>query len=135
MDHTTTTRDQQRGAAAVEFALVLPILITIVMGIIEYGFAFARHQVVNNAAREAARAGSNRDNSTAEITSKATDTAQHYLSINQITDTPTIAVTTFTISGTTAVQVDVSIPWKSLTGFGFLNHPARVSSRAVMRYQ
>jgi hypothetical protein len=48
---------------------------------------------------------------------------------------PIISVTTLTISGTTAVQVDVSIPWKSLTGFGFLHHPDRVSSRSVMRYQ
>src|SRR5690242_15968932 len=51
-------RHKQRGTQIVEFALVLPILIFLVMAVTE-GAAFIRtHQVLNNAAREAARTAS-----------------------------------------------------------------------------
>lgn len=45
----------ERGAALVEFALVLPLLLFIIMGIVDFGFLFQRFQVVNSAAREGAR--------------------------------------------------------------------------------
>lgn len=45
---------RRRGAAAVEFALILPLLITIVLGCIDFGrFAYA-YISVTNAAREGA---------------------------------------------------------------------------------
>lgn len=47
--------DRERGAAAVEFALILPVLATLLLGIIEFGAAFNAQIMVTNAAREAAR--------------------------------------------------------------------------------
>jgi Flp pilus assembly protein TadG len=44
-----------RGAAVVEFALVLPVLIVLVLGIIEFGRIFNVQVSITNAAREAAR--------------------------------------------------------------------------------
>jgi len=41
----------------VEFALVLPILLVIVLGIIDFGIAFANYENVRSGAREAARLG------------------------------------------------------------------------------
>ena len=53
---TATDRgDRDRGAAAVEFALILPILLTLVFGIIEFGRIYNAQIVFSNAAREAAR--------------------------------------------------------------------------------
>ncbi len=45
----------ERGQAAVEFALVLPLLLVLLVGIIEFGRAWNEHQVITEAARAAAR--------------------------------------------------------------------------------
>ena len=45
----------EEGAQLVEFALVLPLLLLVVLGIAEFGFIFQRYEVVTNAAREGAR--------------------------------------------------------------------------------
>jgi len=46
-----------RGGAAVEFAIILPLLIFLVAGIIEFGFALYDKAVLTNASREGARTG------------------------------------------------------------------------------
>jgi len=45
----------EQGTAVVEFALVLPILLVIVFGIIEFGFIFYNKAMITNASREGAR--------------------------------------------------------------------------------
>lgn len=45
----------QRGAAAVEFALILPLLLLILLGIIEFGRAYNVQISLTHAARETAR--------------------------------------------------------------------------------
>lgn len=45
----------EKGAAAVEFALILPILLMLVLGIFEFGRAFNIQVSLSEAAREAAR--------------------------------------------------------------------------------
>ena len=47
----------QRGAAAVEFAIVLPVLVLLLFGSIEFGLLLYNQQVMTNASREGARAG------------------------------------------------------------------------------
>jgi len=49
---------RERGAAAVEFALVVGLLLTIVFGIVEFGVYYSDRMVVDNAAREGVRAAS-----------------------------------------------------------------------------
>jgi len=46
----------QRGASAVEFALVLPLLLVFVFGIIEFGVLLYDKAIITNASREGARA-------------------------------------------------------------------------------
>ncbi|GAA1163685.1 pilus assembly protein [Nocardioides aquiterrae] len=49
-------RREERGAAAVEFALVVPFLLLILFGIISYGFMLSVRQSISQAAGEGARA-------------------------------------------------------------------------------
>lgn len=48
-------RKNDKGVAAVEFALIAPILILLVLGIIEFGWLFNGWITINGAAREGAR--------------------------------------------------------------------------------
>lgn len=52
----------ERGAVAVEFALVLPVLLALVLGIVEFGRAYNAQISVTHAAREAARTMAVKDN-------------------------------------------------------------------------
>ena len=49
---------EERGAALVEFALVLPLLLVVIAGIVDFAFLFQRYEVITNAAREGARLAS-----------------------------------------------------------------------------
>ena len=48
--------NHEKGAAAVELAIVLPVLVMFVFGIIEFGIVFYNKAMITNACREAARA-------------------------------------------------------------------------------
>jgi Flp pilus assembly protein TadG len=48
-------RRDRRGQALIEFALVMPLLLLFLVGIIEFGRGWNDHQVITDAAREAAR--------------------------------------------------------------------------------
>ena len=48
-----TSRDE--GVAAVEFALILPVLALILFGVLEFGRVWSQYQVFQGAAREGAR--------------------------------------------------------------------------------
>ena len=45
----------ERGSQLIEFALVLPLLLLVVLGIMDFGLLFQKYEAVTNAAREGAR--------------------------------------------------------------------------------
>ena len=51
------TERNDSGQAIVEFAIVLPVLLIILLGIVEFGLLLFNQQVITNASREGARAG------------------------------------------------------------------------------
>lgn len=50
-------KSRSAGVAVVEFALLLPLLLIILFGIVDFGFMLYDKAVITNAAREGARAG------------------------------------------------------------------------------
>lgn len=130
-----TRRPKERGAAAVEFALVLIPLMLILMGTIDFGYYFFMRAIVTNAAREGARAGA------ISATPGGVTTAQNYLTgVGLPSATVSTAVTdcSTTTPGACCVQVDYPMPnGGSLSGFlsHFVTMPAYARARAVMRLE
>ena len=48
-------KSREEGVAAVEFALILPVLALLLFGVIEFGRVWSQYQVFQGAAREGAR--------------------------------------------------------------------------------
>ncbi|AXG12322.1 TadE/TadG family type IV pilus assembly protein [Intrasporangium calvum] len=69
----TSVRD--RGAAAVEMAIIFPLLFLVLAGIVDFGRAFFYQIQLTNAAREGARAAIVTDGSVADITARAASSA------------------------------------------------------------
>jgi Flp pilus assembly protein TadG len=110
----TSTRGE-RGAAAVEFALVVPLLLVLVLGIAEFGRAYTISTTLSNAARVGARTMA-LENSTGAARTAAQGAATGVaLSTGQITVTPSSCPTPSTGS-TTLVTVTITYPMTFVTG-------------------
>jgi Flp pilus assembly protein TadG len=62
-----------RGAVLAEFALVLPLLVLLVFGIIQFSIAFNRYQGIHAAAREGARTASLSTSTVPQIQARVTE--------------------------------------------------------------
>ncbi len=116
----------EHGAAAVEFALVLPLLLILVMGTIEWGRFFFLQQLVVNAAREGARAGSVAVDG---VESRAKTVAEGCLSASGLDVTKAFIVP---LVSADSVIVDVEIAVAPITGLG-IPVPAKAKARSEMR--
>ncbi|MBN2575343.1 MAG: pilus assembly protein [Deltaproteobacteria bacterium] len=119
MGEKRRTRKTDRGAAAVEFAIVLPLFLTLVLGTIDFGYFLYVSEVVTNAAREGARAGSVADPNTGDPVGDADVAAKKYLeyanlNIPEVTVTPQLGSVQ---SPNDSIGVTVTYPARSLTGF------------------
>jgi Flp pilus assembly protein TadG len=128
--HEAREARKERGAAALEFALALPLLMTLVLGLIDFGYLFYLQLVVQNAAREGARAGSLFIDG--RSVTEAQRVAQAYLaSLNLST-----AGVSAQLTGANPTLVDVSIrsPYTPLVGFvPAIAAITTINGRAVMR--
>lgn len=64
---------RRRGQALVEFALVIPVLLLLLLSILEFGFAFSHHITMEYATREGARMGAALANGSVAIACKEVD--------------------------------------------------------------
>jgi Flp pilus assembly protein TadG len=129
-------RSSQHGAAAVEFAIILPLLVSIVLGTIDWGYYFFVQQIVTNAAREGARVGTLYDPATpgseALALADAEVTAKSYLDRAGL---EAAGATTLAAPNGNAIVVTVTYTTGSLTGFMDLIPllPERARAVAEMR--
>lgn len=99
-----------RGQALVEFALILPVLMLLIVGVMEFGLIINQYMVVTEAAREGARSAALGD-SNATITT-VVKTAASQIDTSQLTVTVSPATTRVRGSG---VTVTVQKPIKTIT--------------------
>lgn len=105
------------GAAAVEFALLLPILIMLILGILEFGLAYNAQITVTNAAREGARTMVIQNSPSAAKTAVKTVSSVLNPAITDSEITITVSNGTTTCTGGSTATVNIQYPFKFLTGF------------------
>ena len=135
------SRRDDRGAAAIEFALVALPFVTLVFGAVDFGWAVNNDVLVNSAAREAAREGSLNPNAAA-IEAKARSALSYAGS-----GTATVTISCRKVSGAACslasavpgdmVVVGVSVHHAWITPIGSLFDPdgATLTKTAEMRIE
>ena len=103
--HWKRLRRDERGAALLEMAFVLPMLLLISIGILEFGRAFQTWQILTNAAREGARVAVLPGMDDSMVTARV----QEYVQAGVLDPSATTTVT---------IQRDVPISYGSGTGTG-----------------
>jgi Flp pilus assembly protein TadG len=108
----------QRGATAVEFALIVPLLIVLVLGIAEFGRAFQVQGTLSAAAREGVRVMALQNDQAAAKTAvrNAASSLNPTITDAEITVDPPTGCPTVN-AGSTSVRLTISYPMPYLTGF------------------
>lgn len=131
--HAIRNRRPRQGAATVEFAIVAPLFILLVFGMIEYGRMVMVQQLITSAGREGARLGVLEGVTNERVTTVVTE----YLANSSIQDA-TVSVTPDPLSSARygePVTVKISVSFDSVS---WLPSPMylggkTLSSVAVMR--
>jgi Flp pilus assembly protein TadG len=88
----------ERGAALLEMALTLPLLLLVCVGILEFGRAYQTWQVLTNAAREGARVAVLPGTTQSDVTTRV----RQYMTAGQL---PNAATATVAIDGSQTVSI------------------------------
>lgn len=126
--------NQEKGSSLVEFAILAPLFVVLLFGLVEFGLATYSKGVVTNASREGARFGvtyTTPRRTDAEITSRV----QEYLSNSGFLDSVTINVTGAQGSSGTPLRVSVTYPYnlQVLPNFVYgLTGPLNLTANTVM---
>ena len=107
--------EERKGAALVEMALVLPIFMTVTLGIIEFGRAMMVGQMVTNAARESVRLAIIDGSSNADVQAHVNSFLQSAINVDPSFITTTITITPAPGSTTTGNEVANAAPKDLIT--------------------
>jgi Flp pilus assembly protein TadG len=99
-----------RGAAAVELAIVLPVMMLLIFGLIDFGRAMSQQIMLTEAVREGARVGA-LSGTTTDVKNQVTSILGSDFAVNNYTPT----VCTIASSSTADSIVTVSHPYTALT--------------------
>jgi Flp pilus assembly protein TadG len=127
-------RTRRRGAAIIEAAVVMPLVILLVFGVIEYGWMLLRCQDISNAARAGARAGV-RFGASAATATDAVTTAMTNSGLQGsgyvVTLTPSDPTT---LSPGQPLTVQISVPYSNIAAINIalIPTPANIRASVVM---
>ena len=140
MRNPAATRRRQSGGAVLEMALVLPILLYLAFGTVEFGYFFYVKHNVQSAAREGARAAIVPSATTSDVTTAISNsmTAAGLGSsgyTTSITDTSNNAVRVSSVAAGTAIKVTVNCSWGTvgIRPLGLIGTGKQVTGSTVMR--
>jgi Flp pilus assembly protein TadG len=113
------SKSNRRGTACVEFAVVLPMLLIFILGILEIGRYVEVYQILEAAAREGARQASTGQKTNAQVISAVTGCVQ---AAGLPTNKLTVTVNDLTNAGTDVsqatildnLQVTVTLPYSAV---------------------
>jgi Flp pilus assembly protein TadG len=117
--------NSERGAAAVEFALLLPLLLMLVLGTIEFGRAYNAQIILTNAARDGVRVMAIANDPT------GAKTAAKNAAATVSTTIPTTDITLSTSACSTGNQVTLTIKYNLSTITGIAG-PFPMTGKGVM---
>ena len=139
MTKRTSLRKNERGAALLETAITIPIILLITVGIFEFGRAYQTWQVLTNAAREGARIAILVDKTDDEVQTAV----NNYITSGGLPATPTVNVDRNVAMGTnTASRITVDYPFqfivlnpvvRMVTPSSTTGAPLTMQSTALMR--
>ncbi|NTU42992.1 MAG: pilus assembly protein [Nitrospirales bacterium] len=110
----------QRGAAAVEVAIIFPLLLAFVIAIAEYGIYFLTSYETEQVAAQAARAGAVAPEASRE-TEAAAEANRLITALGLAGYNPTVTPAVITApSGKTYTQVNVNLSYNTVTGVSSL---------------
>lgn len=109
-------KKRRLGAATVEMAVVTPLLLTMLFGIIEFGYAFTARQALVTAAREGARLAAMPGEASAETDAQIEAAINEYLNPLGLT-THTTTITHSTVDDPTET-IEVTIPYEDVSLVG-----------------
>jgi len=131
----------QRGAALLETAVTLPLVLLVSVSIFEFGRAYQTWQVLTNAAREGARLAVLEGQTDAQVTS----TVRNYLTGGRLTNAASasiLVVRNVPFGTTTASRITVNYPFQFMVlspvarlvrGNSTVGAPLTMQSSALMR--
>ena len=105
------SRRVRRGAAVVELAVVTPIMLTMVFGVMEFGWMFMVQETITNATREACRVGVLQGTTEEEIRTRFAE-AMENTGVTVTTDTLAIEMAT---ADDPVVTVTASVPYSEVS--------------------
>jgi Flp pilus assembly protein TadG len=109
------SRRTRRGAAIVEMAVVAPLLLTLLFGVMEFGWLFMVHETMTNSARECCRLASLQGVSDADIRTRFAESMEG-TGIAVTTGMLTITHSTEGTAEVVTIQIQVPYSQVSITG-------------------
>lgn len=133
-----------RGAAVIEFVLVAPLFLMLLLGAIDWGWYFVLRETLVNATREGARIASVQDNPTAQSQNAAIAAVRAYLANVGVTAVPVrspdVQFTSIAVPGLAtpvrAISVKLtSYPSAAISGLSWTLVPSTITAETVMRLE
>ena len=88
----SSAKQVRRGTAAVEFAIIAPLLFLLLAGVIEFGQAFRIEHLLANAARRGARTAITDDAATSQVLQKVKTQCVQTMGVNETDVTVELAI-------------------------------------------